>query len=52
VPLGGVGFVPVDHLIGRATITFWSTDGSAEALKPWTWFTALRADRIGGLHSR
>jgi signal peptidase I len=44
---GGVGMVPVDHLIGRATVTFWSTDGSASYWKPWTWFTALRASRIG-----
>jgi len=44
---GGVGMVPVDHLIGRALVTFWSTDGSASWVKPWTWFTALRASRIG-----
>jgi signal peptidase I len=25
----------------------WSTDGSAEWLLPWTWFTAARWDRIG-----
>jgi signal peptidase I len=24
-----------------------STDGSAEWVKPWTWFTAARWDRIG-----
>lgn len=45
--MGGVGMVPVDHLIGRALVTFWSTDGSASYLKPWTWFTALRPRRIG-----
>jgi signal peptidase I len=44
---GGVGMVPVENLIGRATVTFWSTDGSASYWKPWTWFTALRGDRIG-----
>lgn len=44
---GGIGMVPVDHLIGRATFTFWSTDGSASYVKPWTWFTALRGSRIG-----
>jgi len=47
---GGMGFVPLDHLVGRAMITFWSTDGSAEWLKPWTWFTALRPSRIGQTH--
>ena len=44
---GGVGLLPVDHLIGRALVTFWSTDGSASYVKPWTWFTALRASRVG-----
>ena len=44
---GGVGFVPVERLIGRGMITFWSTDGSASYWKPWTWFTALRGERIG-----
>ncbi|HEV2866531.1 MAG TPA: signal peptidase I, partial [Allosphingosinicella sp.] len=44
---GGVGLLPVDNLLGRATIAFWSTDGSAQWLKPWTWFSAARWDRIG-----
>ena len=44
---GGVGFLPVENIIGRATVTFWSTDGSASYWKPWTWFTALRGGRIG-----
>ena len=43
----GVGLLPIDHVLGRATIAFWSTDGSAEWLKPWTWFSAARWDRIG-----
>ena len=44
---GGIGMVPIDHLIGRAVVTFWSTDGTASYVKPWTWFSALRAGRIG-----
>lgn len=44
---GGIGFVPVENLVGRALFNFWSTDGSANYFLPWTWFTALRADRIG-----
>jgi signal peptidase I len=44
---GGIGFVPVERLIGRGLATFWSTDGSASYWKPWTWFTALRGERIG-----
>ncbi|RKF19197.1 signal peptidase I [Altericroceibacterium spongiae] len=47
VPGGGIGLVPQANLIGRATIVMWSTDGSAEWLKPWTWFTAARWSRIG-----
>jgi signal peptidase I len=44
---GGIGMVPLEDLMGRAMVTFWSTDGSASYWKPWTWFTALRVDRIG-----
>ena len=48
---GGIGFVPVENLVGRALFTFWSTDGSSSYLKPWTWFSALRGTRIGnGYH--
>lgn len=43
---GGIGYVPIENLIGRATFIFWSTDGTAEYAKPWTWFSALRGDRI------
>ena len=43
----GVGYLPEDHLIGEALVTFFSTDGSAEWVKPWTWFTAARGERIG-----
>jgi signal peptidase I len=48
--LGGMGFVPVEALVGRAALTFWSTDGSAEWLLPWTWLTAARFERIGDGH--
>jgi signal peptidase I len=44
---GGVGMLPVENIVGRATVTFWSTDGSASWVLPWTWFTALRGSRIG-----
>lgn len=43
----GIGMVPLENLVGRATIIMWSTDGSAQWLLPWTWFTALRWDRLG-----
>ena len=44
---GGIGMIPTQNLIGRASFTFWSTDGSASWFKPWTWFTALRGSRMG-----
>ena len=47
-PDGGIGLVPIDNLLGRATVMMWSTDGGAEWLKPWTWFTAARWNRLGG----
>jgi len=48
---GGIGPVPIDHIVGRAGFAFWSTDGSASYWLPWTWFTALRPERIGkGYH--
>lgn len=45
---GGIGLVPQENLVGRATIMMFSTNGSASWLKPWTWFTATRWSRIGG----
>jgi signal peptidase I len=44
---GGVGFIPVVNLVGRADILFFSTE--AELLKPWTWFTKLRWSRLFNL---
>ncbi len=46
-PGGGVGLVPQELLVARASAMVWSTDGSAEWLLPWTWLTALRAGRVG-----
>jgi signal peptidase I len=47
VPGQGVGLVPVENVVGRASFMFFSTDGSAEWFEPWTWFTAARWGRIG-----
>lgn len=41
-----VGFVPKDNLVGRADILFFSIDQSGSFFKPWTWFGAIRYDRI------
>lgn len=43
----GMGLVPVENIEGRALVTFFSTDGSANWLKPWTWLSAARGSRIG-----
>ncbi|RDE07148.1 signal peptidase I [Sphingomonas aracearum] len=44
---GGIGMVPLENLEGKAVVSFWSTDGSAQWLLPWTWVSAARWSRIG-----
>ncbi len=44
---GAIGIVPQANLIGRALVSIYSTDGSASWLKPWTWVSATRGERIG-----
>lgn len=44
---GAIGIVPQENLVGRAWVTIFSTDGAANWLLPWTWFTAARWERIG-----
>ncbi|MFN6933777.1 MAG: signal peptidase I [Tsuneonella sp.] len=46
-PGGGVGIVPAEYLVARASVMVWSTDGSASWIAPWTWFSAARWSRIG-----
>jgi len=48
--IGGMGLVPMEALVGKSLFTFWSTDGTASWVLPWTWFTAARWDRIGDRH--
>lgn len=43
----GIGIVPVENVVGRAWFSIFSTDGTAEWVKPWTWFSAARWNRIG-----
>jgi signal peptidase I len=43
----GISYVPMENLEGKAVVGFWSTDGSANWVLPWTWFTAARWSRIG-----
>jgi signal peptidase I len=44
---GAIGIVPQENLVGRALVSVFSTDGSANWFLPWTWFTAARWERIG-----
>lgn len=44
---GGFGFVPIENIVGKAQFGVFSTDGSANYLLPWTWFSAARWERIG-----
>jgi len=43
----GIAYVPLENIEGKAVLSFWSTDGSANWFLPWTWFTAARWSRIG-----
>jgi signal peptidase I len=44
---GGIGYVPVDNIVGEAWFTVFATDGSASWSNPISWFRAARWDRIG-----
>ena len=44
---GGVGYVPLENLVGKAQIIFFSTDGSARLWEIWKWPLAIRYERIG-----
>lgn len=46
-PGTAIGLVPQENLVGKAMVTVFSTDGSANWILPWTWFTAARFSRIG-----
>ena len=41
-----VGFVPEDHLVGRANIIFFSIAGGASPLQIWKWPTEMRPSRL------
>ena len=42
----GVGFVPVENLVGRAEFIFFSVDGSAAWWEVWGWPFAIRWSRL------
>ncbi len=41
-----VGYVPIENLVGKARILFFSTDGTAHFWEFWKWPTAIRYNRI------
>jgi signal peptidase I len=43
---GGVGYIPLDNLVGRAEIIFFSTNGSAHWWEVWKWPFAIRYHRL------
>lgn len=45
--VGGLEMVPADRIIGKARLIFFSSDGNAAWLKPWTWRSGIRWDRLG-----
>jgi len=44
-----VGFIPIENLIGRAEIIFFSTNGSARLWEVWNWPIAIRFRRLFNL---
>jgi len=41
-----VGFVPIENLVGRAEVIFFSTDGTAALWELWRWPFAVRYGRL------
>jgi len=44
----GIGLVPIENLVGRASFLYFSTNNDPELAKPWTWFSGIRWQRLGG----
>lgn len=44
--MGGFGYVPFDHLVGKAQFVFVSFDQTTALFKPWTLITGFRGDRF------
>ena len=42
----GVGFVPIENLVGRAEMMFFSTNGAARWWQVWRWPVAIRFHRF------
>ena len=46
-PGGGIGLVPEENLVGRASFIAFSTDGTSSWINPISWFSAARWHRVG-----
>jgi signal peptidase I len=44
-----VGFIPIENLIGRAELLFFSVNGEASFWKPWQWPWGIRYERLFSL---
>jgi signal peptidase I len=44
-----VGFIPLENLIGRAEVIFFSVNGHSSFWQPWTWPWGIRYDRLFSL---
>lgn len=44
----GVGFVPLELIVGKADMIFFSTNGTAKLLEVWKWPWTVRYDRLFG----
>jgi signal peptidase I len=44
--LNNVGFIPVENLVGRAEVLFFSTNGKARLWQIWKWPEAIRFSRL------
>ncbi len=42
-----IGMVPMDNLVGRASVVIFSVDGSANWYNPASWIKAVRWNRVG-----
>jgi signal peptidase I len=41
-----VGYIPLENLIGRAELLFFSVNGEARLWEIWKWPLAIRYDRL------
>jgi signal peptidase I len=44
--LGDVGYVPLENIIGRAQVIFFSIGGGEHAWEVWTWPWSVRWGRL------